>query len=100
MLAVFGAIGASASTAVLTSILVRHPFQVATQTSAGKVVTDIPQVYADAGYTQVYLFVGGIGAVMALLLGIALRFSKAPAIDQPVPAGAADAAAASPTALA
>jgi MFS family permease len=80
MLAVFGAVGSALATAMLTPILASHPFQVVGTPPGGKpVIANIPQVYTNAGYTEVYLLVGVIPAVIALIIAIALRSGREPA---------------------
>jgi MFS family permease len=81
MLAVFGAIGSALATALLTPILAAHPFQIITPTPSGTgtMVTTIPQVYTNVGYTDVYLLVGGSAALIAVILAIALQSGRTPA---------------------
>jgi len=79
LLAGFGSVGGSFATAVMTSILVRYPFQVvATEPTGKKLVTNIPQVYTSTGYGHVFLF-GIAAAVVALILAVALRAGRTPA---------------------
>jgi len=80
MLAVFGAVGSALATALLTPILAAHPFQVVATPPGGKpIVASIPQVYTNAGYTEVFLLVGIIPAVIALIIAISLRSGREPA---------------------
>jgi MFS family permease len=78
LLAGFGSVGGSFATAVMTSILVRYPFQVVATEPTGKKVTNIPQVYTSTGYGHVFLF-GIAAAVVALILAVALRAGRTPA---------------------
>jgi MFS family permease len=80
MLGVFGGFGVAFGTAALTAVLVGHPFQVVSTTATGgKVVTAVPQVYTSAGFGLVYLIVGAGGALIALVLALALRSGRTPA---------------------
>jgi MFS family permease len=80
MFSVFGSIGAAFAIAILTSILVRHPYQiVATSPTGGHIVANIPQVYTSAGWGQVYLLVGVVGSLIALLLALWLKSGRTPA---------------------
>jgi MFS family permease len=80
MVQVCNAIGSSVATALLISILAAHPFQTVTTTpGGGSVVTDVPQVYTDSGYSQAYLLLGVIPCVIALILALALRTGRTPA---------------------
>jgi len=80
MLAVFGSIGSSLATALATPILTSHPFQLVATPPGGKpVITNIPQIYTDPGYTQVYLIIGGIVGLATLLIALALRSGREPA---------------------
>jgi len=80
MLAVFGSIGSSLATALATPILTSHPFQLVATPPGGKpVITNIPQVYTDPGYTQVYLIIGGIVGLATLIVALVLRSGREPA---------------------
>jgi MFS family permease len=79
MMVAVGAVGTATAPAVFTAVLSAHPFQTVAAGPAGRVVTDIPQVYTDAGYTQVYLIAGLVPALLGLLLALALRSGRAPA---------------------
>jgi MFS family permease len=80
MLAVFGAIGTSVGTAIFTSIVAAHPFQlVATEPGGHVIVQNIPQVYTNTGYSLVYVAVGVVPAMLTVLLALALRTGRAPA---------------------
>jgi MFS family permease len=77
MLAVFGSIGSSLATALATPILTAHPFQlVATPPGGKQVVSNIPQVYTDGGYTLAYLTIGVVVGVGVLLVALALRTGR------------------------
>ncbi|HUN32206.1 MAG TPA: MFS transporter [Trebonia sp.] len=95
MLAVAGSIGTALATASLTPILAAHPYELIGTPPGGKPqVSVIPQVYTNVGYTDVYLLVGGIAAVIAFLLAIALRSGRTPARggapeEEPAPSAAA-----------
>jgi MFS family permease len=79
MLAVFGAIGTSVATALVTSIQAAHPYQLVSH--AGKTtVTAIPQVYTDTAYKEIYLLIGVVPAVIALVLALLLRHGTKPAL--------------------
>jgi MFS family permease len=79
MFAVFGSIGTAFATAILTAIVVRHPFQVvAASPKGGHIVKNIPQVYTSAGWGQVYLLVGVVGSLIALLLTLWLKSGARP----------------------
>jgi MFS family permease len=81
MLAVAGSIGSALATAALTPILAAHPFQFITpgRTAGSTIVTSIPQVYTNLGYTEVYLLVGLVPATIALILALVLRSGRTPA---------------------
>jgi MFS family permease len=82
MLAVAGSIGSALATALLTPILAAHPFEIITPklSGSGTMTTVIPQVYTNAGYTEVYLLVGGLAAVIALILALLLQSGRTPAL--------------------
>jgi MFS family permease len=93
MLAVFGAIGTSVATALVTSIQAAHPYQLVSH--AGKTtVTNIPQVYTDTGYKEIYLLIGVVPAVIALILALLLRHGDKPALGGAVEEAPAEDAAA------
>jgi MFS family permease len=81
-LAGIGSIGSAFLTAILTSVLVRFPFQIAALEPSGTgfktVVTNVPQVYTSTGYGYAFL-VGVVGAAVALILAVILRAGRAPA---------------------
>ncbi|MCW2930602.1 MAG: transporter [Actinomycetia bacterium] len=81
MLAVFGSIGTSVGTAIFTAIVAAHPFQtVATNPLTHKtVVTSVPGVYANSGYSLVYVVIGVVPAALTLLIALALRTGRTPA---------------------
>lgn len=80
MLAVFGGIGTSVAAAAFTAVLAAHPFQMVVTPPGGKpIVTDIPQVYSNSGYSMIYLVIGVVPAALALLFALALRSGRAPA---------------------
>jgi MFS family permease len=80
MLAVAGSIGSALATALLTPILAAHPYELIATPPGGKpIVSVIPQVYTNDGYTEVYLLVGGIAAAIAVVLAIALQSGRTPA---------------------
>lgn len=79
MLAAFGSIGSSFAIAIMTAILIRHPFQVVAATPGGKtLVNNVPQVYTSSGYGAAYIFVAFVAAVLAILLALALRTGRTP----------------------
>jgi MFS family permease len=82
MLAVAGSIGSALATALLTPILAAHPFEIITPkpSGSGTMTTVIPQVYTNAGYTEVYFLVGGMAAVIALILALLLQSGRTPAL--------------------
>jgi MFS family permease len=80
MLAVAGSIGSALATALLTPILAAHPYElVATPPGSKPIVSVIPQVYTNVGYTQVYLLVGCTAAAIAVILALALQSGRTPA---------------------
>jgi MFS family permease len=80
MLAAFGAVGSSFAIAIMTSILVRSPFQViATEPSGKKLVNNVPQVYTSAGYGHAYLYVAVVATAVALVMALAMRTGRTPA---------------------
>jgi hypothetical protein len=80
MLAAFGGLGGALATALITPILTSHPFELVATPPGGKpIVHDIPQVYTNAAYTQAYLLIGVIAAVITVALAIALRSGRSPA---------------------
>jgi MFS family permease len=82
VVASFGAVGSAFATALATAVLVHHPFQVIAATPTGqRLVTNIPQVYTNGGYGQTYLIVGGGGAVLTLIVALALWFTRRPATE-------------------
>src|SRR5260221_2099823 len=87
MLAVFGSIGTSVGTAIFTAIVAAHPFQtVANNPLTHKtIVTNVPGVYANSGYSLVYVVIGVVPAALTLLIALALRTGRTPA-----PGGAAE----------
>jgi MFS family permease len=77
MMAVLGAIGTAFASAVLTAVLVRHPFQLVATPPGGKpIVSNIPQVYTNSGYGQAYLVVGVGSCVIALVLVLLLKAGR------------------------
>jgi MFS family permease len=79
LLAGFGSVGSSFATAIMTAILVRYPFQVVATAPGGKpMVNNVPQVYTSIGYGHAYLFVGFIGAAVAILIALVLRVGRTP----------------------
>lgn len=80
MLAVFGSIGTAVGTAIFTAVVSAHPFQtVAFNPLTQKtVISAIPQVYTDSGYSLVYVACGVVPAALALLLALALRHGRTP----------------------
>ena len=81
MLAVFGSIGTSVGTAIFTAIVAAHPFQtVANNPLTHKtIVTSVPDVYANSGYSLVYVVLGVVPAALTLLIALALRTGRTPA---------------------
>ena len=81
MLAVFGSIGTSVGTAIFTAIVAAHPFQTvaANPLTHKTIVSSIPDVYSNAGYSLAYLVIGVIPAALTLLIAIALRTGRTPA---------------------
>jgi MFS family permease len=72
LLAAAGSIGSACFTAAMTSILVRYPFQVVAREPGGKtIVSSISQVYLAVGWGYVFLL-GLVGAIVALILALAL----------------------------
>jgi nitrate/nitrite transporter NarK len=80
MFAVFGGIGSALATALITPILAAHPYYLIATPPGGKPrYIAIPQVYTNVGYSWGYLLVGGISAVIALILAYSLRSGRTPA---------------------
>jgi MFS family permease len=80
MVQVFGGIGASAATALITLVLAAHPFKFLITPPGGKPISaTIPQVYLNSGFSQGYLLLGVIPAVAALVIALVLRSGRAPA---------------------
>lgn len=90
MLAVWGAVGTSVGTAIFTAVVAAHPFQVVASEAGHTIVTSVPQVYTNAGYSWAYVTVCAIPAFLALALALALRTGRSGARGG---AGATEAAA-------
>jgi len=96
---VFGSIGASVMSALLASVLAAHPFRLVISTPGHPAITsNIPSVYTDAGFSQLYLLLGVVPGVIALIIGLVLRTGRTPARGG-APAPEAEAEAAPATAL-
>lgn len=79
MLAVWGSIGTSVGTAIFTAIVAAHPLQTVAIGAAGKaVVSNVPGVYTNAGYSLVYVVLGVVPAALTLLIALALRTGRTP----------------------
>lgn len=95
MLAAFGGVGSGLATALITPILTNHPLQLVVSPPGGEqVVQDVPQVYTDEAYTQIYLLVGVCAAVVSVVLALLFRGGRTPARGGAPEPGAPDAAAA------
>ena len=81
MLAAFGGLGSALATAAITPILTSHPFQLVADNplTHKTIVQDIPQVYTQAAYSQAYLLIGVIAAVITVALALLLRSGRTPA---------------------
>ncbi|GAA2121088.1 MFS transporter [Actinomadura napierensis] len=80
MASVFGSVGIAVSSALLSSILAAHPFQtVTTVPGRGTVVSDVPQVFTDPGFSLAYLLLGVVPCVVAVFIAFPLRAGRAPA---------------------
>jgi MFS family permease len=80
MYAAFGSIGSALAVALPTAILAAHPFQFVIQESATKqIVSDIPQVYTNNGFTEAYLVVGVSCGLIILILALVLKAGRTPA---------------------
>lgn len=80
MVQVFGGIGASAATALITAVLAAHPFTMVISPPGGHPITAaVPQVYDNSGFSQGYLLIGVVPCVIALALALMLRSGRAPA---------------------
>ncbi|HUN37638.1 MAG TPA: MFS transporter [Trebonia sp.] len=80
MLAVWGSIGTSVGTAIFTAIVAAHPFQTVAIGPGGKaIVSNVPGVYTNAGYTLEYVVIGVVPAALTLLIALALRTGRTPA---------------------
>jgi MFS family permease len=81
MLAVFGSIGTAVGVAIFTAIVSAHPFQTVgfNPLTHKTIVTNIPQVYTNIGYSLVYVACGVIPGALTLGLALALRHGRTPA---------------------
>jgi MFS family permease len=79
MLAIFGAVGTSVGTAIFTAVVTAHPFQIVANQLGHTVVTNVPDVYTNAGYSWSYFAVGVVPAVITILIAVALRTGRTPA---------------------
>ncbi|HUN35363.1 MAG TPA: MFS transporter [Trebonia sp.] len=80
MYAAFGSLGSALAVALPTAILAAHPYQLVIQESATKqIVTDIPQVYTNNGFSEAYLLVGVSSGLIILILALVLRAGRTPA---------------------
>src|SRR5215469_4475912 len=81
MLAVWGSIGTAVGTAIFTAVVSAHPFQTVgfNPLTHKTIISDIPQVYTNTGYSLVYVACGVIPAALTLLLALALRTGRTPA---------------------
>jgi MFS family permease len=81
MLAVFGSVGTAVAIAVFTAIISAHPLKVAITAAAGHtVVSNVPSVYTNSGYSLVYLVAGVVPAAIGLILVFLLRTGRTPAL--------------------
>jgi MFS family permease len=72
-------LGTSAGTAVLAAVLAAHPYQATALNKDGSSTTfDIPQVYADSGWTIGYFVAAAAGAV-ALIIAFLMKAGRTPA---------------------
>jgi MFS family permease len=79
MLAVWGSIGTSVGTAIFTAIVAAHPLQTVAIGAGGKtIVSNVPGVYTNAGYSLVYVVLGVVPAALTLLIALALRTGRTP----------------------
>lgn len=80
MLAVAGSFGTSVGTAIVTAVLSAHSFGFTSPspTGQGTVVTEVPQVYTDTGWT-ISLWVVAATAVLGTLLAVLMRIGRTPA---------------------
>jgi MFS family permease len=79
MLAVWGSIGTSVGTAIFTAIVAAHPLQTVAIGTGGKpIVSNVPGVYTNAGYSLVYVVLGVVPAALTLLIALALRSGRTP----------------------
>jgi MFS family permease len=79
MLAVWGSIGTSVGTAIFTAIVAAHPLQAVAIGAGGKsIVSNVPGVYTNAGYSLVYVVLGVVPAALTLLIALALRSGRTP----------------------
>jgi MFS family permease len=80
MYAAFGSFGSALAVALPTAILAAHPYQLVLQESATKqVISDIPQVYTNNGFTGSYLLIGVPTGLIILILALVLRAGRTPA---------------------
>jgi MFS family permease len=79
MLAVWGSIGTSVGTAIFTAIVAAHPFQSVAIGASGKaIVSNVPGVYSNSGYSMFYLLLGVVPAALTVLIAVALRTGRTP----------------------
>jgi MFS family permease len=80
MYAAFGSFGSALAVALPTAILAAHPFKFVIQESATKqIVTVIPQVYTNNGFTESYLLIGVSAGLILIILAVALKAGRTPA---------------------
>jgi MFS family permease len=79
MLAVWGAVGTAVAGAVFTAVVAAHPFTFAANDLGHVIVTTVPQVYTNSGYSWAYVATGVVPGVLALLLAAALKTGRSAA---------------------
>ncbi|MGH3246638.1 MAG: MFS transporter [Trebonia sp.] len=81
LLAVFGCIGTSAATALFTAIMAAHPLRIAITAGAGhQVVSTVPGVYSNSGYSLVYILLGIVPAALTFIIVYQLHTGRTPAL--------------------
>jgi MFS family permease len=79
MYAAFGSIGSALAVALPTAILAAHPYQLVIQDGNKQIVSDIPQVYTNNGFTESYLLIGVTTGLIIIILAVVLRAGRTPA---------------------
>ena len=71
------AFGTALGSTLFTAAAVAHPFRVIITAPGRKpTIVSVPQVYADAGYTEVFVILTGIALVALLIVVFLMRFAR------------------------